>query len=69
MHQVLVCLRSREFKSKIDSGGLPEFRVVQEHEASWSGIVRGGVQTPEGESILSQASHLALMSHNYSHVQ
>ena len=43
---------------------IPIGSIVPEHRLSWDREGRG----PNGESILSKESHLALMSHNFSNV-
>ena len=43
---------------------VPIASIVQEHSLEWQHEGRSG-----GEGILSQQSHLALISHNYSNVQ
>ena len=42
---------------------VPPDAFIQEHELEWAHEGRA-----EGESILSDASHVALMKHNYSNV-
>ena len=47
-----------------DSMHVPPDALIQEHELEWAHEGRD-----DGESILSDASHVALMWHNYSNVQ
>ena len=55
----------KSYKLLPEIAHVPVGALVQEHGLSWEREGRG----PSGESILSNASHLALMSHNYSNVE
>mmetsp|Transcript_33919 Transcript_33919/g.106473 ORF Transcript_33919/g.106473 Transcript_33919/m.106473 type:complete len:190 (-) Transcript_33919:11-580(-) len=54
---------SKRYKLLPEIVHVPPDTFIQEHELEWSHEGRG-----DGESILSDASHVALMGHNYSNV-
>ena len=54
----------KSYKLLSNTVHVPIVAVIQEAGLEWQHEGRSG-----GESILSQQSHLALMSHNYSNVQ
>ena len=54
---------SKRYKLLPEIVHVPPDTFIQEHELEWSHEGRG-----DGESILSDASHVALMWHNYSNV-
>ena len=54
----------RRYKLLPEIAHVPPDAFIQEHELEWAHEGRDG-----NESILSDASHVSLMSHNYSNVQ